>query len=126
MNNAVRKYLIDLARKRTNQTITYQKLSDECNLGLYMQEGIHIRSQMGTLLGEISIYEHSNNRPLLSSLVVRLGDNLEGNGFYKLADELGFGDWRKLKREGIFEIQEIKKCIEFWQNDSNYSKYRNI
>ena len=126
MNNEVRKFLIELARQRTNQTITYQKLSDKCNLGLYMQDGIHIRSQMGTLLGEISIYEHSNNRPLLSSLVIRLGDNLEGDGFYKLADELGFGDWKKLKREGIFEIQEIKKCIDFWQDDNNYKKYRDL
>lgn len=126
MNNEVRKFLIDLARKRTNQTITYQKLSDECNLGLYMQAGIHIRAQMGKLLGDISIFEHSNNRPLLSALVIRQGDNLEGDGFYKLADELGFGDWKKLKREGIFEIQEIKKCIEFWQNDNNYKKYRDL
>ena len=126
MNNEVRKFLIELARKRTNQTITYQKLSDECNLGLYMQDGIHIRAQMGKLLGDISIYEHSNNRPLLSALVIRQGDNYEGDGFYKLADELGFGDWKKLKREGIFEIQEIKKCIEFWQNDNNYKKYRDL
>ncbi len=126
MNNEVRKFLIELVRKRTNQTITYQKLSDDCNLGLYMQDGIHIRSEIGTLLGEISIYEHSYKRPLLSSIVIRLGDNYEGDGFYKLADKLGFGDWRKLKREGVFEIQEIKKCIEFWQNDDNYKKYRDL
>jgi hypothetical protein len=124
MNQHVRQFLIELARKRTNQTITYQKLSDACNLGLNMQEGQHIRAEIGKILGEISSYEHENDRPLLSALVLRANDDYEGDGFYKLADELGYGDWKKLKREGIFEAMQIKECIEYWSNDSNYNKFR--
>jgi hypothetical protein len=89
-----------------------------------MQDGEHVRAEIGRILGEISKYENSLKRPLLSSLVLRAGDQLEGDGFYKLAEELGFGDWKRLKREGVFEVLQIKKCIEFWSNDSNYIKYK--
>lgn len=123
MNNIVRATLIQQARKKTNQTITYQKLCDQCRLGLDMSEIID-RNSIGAILGEISQFEFNNKRPLLSALVLRANDDYEGDGFYKLADELGFGDWKKLKREGIFEIVEIKKCIEFWSNNRNYIKYK--
>lgn len=124
MNTTVRSFLIELARKKTNQIIAYQRLSDACNLKLSMQDGEHVRAEIGRILGEISKYENSFKRPLLSALVLRAGDQLEGDGFYKLADELGFGDWKRLKREGVFEIEQIKLCIEFWSNDSNYIKYK--
>ena len=124
MNTTVRYYLIDLARKRTNQTITYQKLSDECKLGLNMKENPNDRLIMGAILGEISIFEHQHKRPLLSSLVLRAGDSYEGDGFYKLADQLGYGDWQKLKREGIFEAMQISECISKWQDDTYYLNNR--
>jgi len=37
MNETVRRTLIELTRKRGEQTITYQELSDQCNLGLIMR-----------------------------------------------------------------------------------------
>ncbi len=77
MNQKVRIYLIELARKRTNQTVNYQKLSDDCALGLNMQDGIHIRKQIGDILRDISEFEHINKRPLLSALVIRLNDGEE-------------------------------------------------
>jgi len=126
MNKTVRKYLIELSRHRVNHTTTYQRLSDDCNLGFELRENPSDRKDLGNILGEISIFEHENNRPLLSSLVLRAGDHYEGDGFYKLAEELGFGNWKQLKSEGIFEIIQIKKCIKFWKNDSNYNKYRII
>ena len=126
MNKLIRSYLIELSRKRSNQTVTYQKLSDDCNLGLNMTENPSDRTYIGKILGEISIYEHENNRPLLSALVIRAGDNYEGDGFYKLAQDLGFGNWKRLKSEGIFEVLQIKKCIEFWNNESNYQKCRTV
>jgi len=126
MNKNIRTYLIELSRQRANQTVTYQKLSDDCSLGLNMLENPSDRTTLGKLLGEISTYEFNNGRPLLSALVLRSGDNYEGDGFYKLAEDLGFGNWKRLKKEGIFEIQEIKKCIDFWVNDVNYKKNKNI
>ncbi|KQS46554.1 hypothetical protein ASG38_12225 [Flavobacterium sp. Leaf359] len=123
MNTLVRTYLIELARKRTNQTVNYQKLSDDCKLGFKMENPFH-RKELGLLLGDISRYEHMSERPLLSALVLRAGDNNEGDGFYKLSEELGYGKWQKLKEEGIFEIIQINKCIEFWTNDSNYKSFK--
>ena len=119
MNIIVRNYLIELARKKSNQTVTYQKLCDDCHIGLDMSN-IADRNDIGHILGDISKFEHNNNRPLLSALVIRKGDAYEGDGFYKLAEELGFGDWRKLKREGVFEILQMKEAIEKWSNDNFY------
>jgi hypothetical protein len=122
MNTKVRYYLIELARQKVKQIVTYQKLSDDCGLGLNMQDNPNDRKILGGILGEISIYEHNNgNRPLLSALVVRAGDYDEGDGFYKLAEELGFGKWKRLK-DGVFAVEQMSKCIEFWCNDENYDK----
>lgn len=125
MNHKVRSYLIELARQKTNQTIGYQKLSDDCRLSLDMQNNPQDRIDLGNILGDISKFEFNNGkRPLISALVVRIGDKTEGDGFYKLAEELGFGKWNDLKKDGVFEIIQIKECIEFWSNDENYFKYK--
>ena len=60
MNRIVRKTLIDLARKRGEQTITYQELSDVCQLGLVMRDSEFARAEIGRILGEISAHEHFN------------------------------------------------------------------
>jgi hypothetical protein len=122
MNNEVRRFLIDRARQRTSQPVYYQQLSDACALKLSMADITH-RNEMAVILGDISRYENGHGRPLLSSMVIRSGDHLEGDGFYKLADELGFGDWKRLKREGIFEVEQIRKCIDFWQDAANYPRW---
>lgn len=124
MNTVVRSFLIELARHRTNQTIHYQELSDACSLGLNMRENPSDRKTIGVILGDISRFENGHERPLLSSLVIRTSDNYEGDGFYKLADELGFGGWQRLKREGIFEIQQMKQTIDFWRDATNYTLHR--
>ena len=123
MNNQVRRYLIEKARDRRNPTITYQRLSDECGLGLNMQDGQHIRNEIGRILGDISRFEHSHDRPLLSALVTRVGDDDEGDGFYKLAEELGFGNWRRL-RSNMFSAMQITECVNFWSNPDNYENFR--
>lgn len=124
MNETVRHYLIEKARQRTMQTATYQEVSNNCGLGLNMQENPNDRTIIGEILGEISVFENNQGRPLLSALVIRAGDNYEGDGFYKLAETLGYGNWQALKREGIFEIQQMNECIEFWTNQNNYNLYR--
>lgn len=120
MNKKVRNYLIELARHRTNPTVNYQKLSDDCGLGLTMSDGQHIRNEIGRILGEISEYEHNNDRPLLSALVIRLNDGEEGDGFFKLAENLGYGKWKKLKAD-LFEHEQITECVTKW-NDENFYK----
>ncbi len=97
MNTRVREYLIEVARKRTDQIVTYQKLCDDCDLKLNMSKNPDDRTIIGKILDEISTYEYENDRPLLSSLVLRLSDKDEGEGFYKLCQKLGYGEVKKLK-----------------------------
>jgi len=123
MNTRVRTYLIELARNRVNQTVNYQKLSDDCNLGLIMSEGQHVRNEIGRILGEISEYEHLHKRPLLSALVLRLNDGEEGDGFYKLGEKLGFGNWKNLKNN-LFEFEQIAECVDKWSDDDFYRENR--
>lgn len=123
MNTKVREYLIEVARKRTDQTVTYQKLCDDCSLNLDMINSPYDRKVIGGILGEVSIFEYKNQRPLLSSLVVRSNDGEEGDGFYKLCEELGFGKAKKLKKN-CFEYEQIRDCIDFWTNEGNYIKYK--
>lgn len=122
MNTRVRSYLIEKARKK--QTCFYQELSDACKLGLFMSDSPHDRAEIGRILGEVSENEHENDRPLISSLVISKGENYQGDGFYKLAEALGYGNWKKLKSDISFEIGQMNKCFEFWEDDHNYSIYK--
>ena len=121
MDYRVRTHLIELASK--GKTTTYQELSNACHLGLDMQASEYDRVEIGKILGEISMFEHSNGRPLLSAIVLTKGSHYEGDGFYKMAQDLGFGPWITL-RESAFDVMEINHCFEFWKNQNNYSLYK--
>jgi hypothetical protein len=90
-----------------------------------MQRSQYERARIGEIIGEISKSEHSNNRPLLSSLVLTKSGK-EGDDFYRLCEELGYGDTDKLKYRPDFSQERMKECYEFWQNESNYRKYKDI
>ena len=122
MKYQVRNYLIELASK--GKTVNYQKLSDDCHLGLDMQASQYDRTETGKILGEISRFEHDNGRPLISSIVITKGSGYEGDGFYKLAQDLGFGPWKTL-RDSAFDIEQMTKCFEYWRNTENYNSHRN-
>lgn len=106
----VRQILISVACKRT--IIKYSELCQKALLPLDMGIPAH-RGEIGHILGNISAYEHYSGRPLLSSVVLS-ANNKQGDGFFKLAEELGFGDWNKLKKEEIFEYDMINKTHEYW------------
>lgn len=123
MNTDVRKYLIKEVASRKGATIGYQVLCDQCQLGLNMQASEFDRAEIGRILGEISTFEHENERPLLSSLVVNKSTGYEGDGFYKLCEELGFGAWQKLRNTKKFDQEQKDRCWDFWGNESNRKKY---
>lgn len=126
MNQTVRQALIEVARRKGEQTITYQDLCDQCNLGLVMRESEFARKEIGRILGEISTHEENNDRrPLLSSLVLTKGSNYEGDGFFKLCEELKYGPWKKLQRDIEFPYKQMRRCYDFWKDDDNYRKYLN-
>jgi len=66
MNESVRNKLIEVARAKGEQTITYQELSDQCRLGLVMHDSEYARAEIGKILGEVSAYEHGHGRPHIS------------------------------------------------------------
>lgn len=123
MNENVRRKLIEIARAKGEQTITYQELSDQCQLGLVMRDSEYARAEIGRILGEVSAFEHHNQRPLLSSLVLSKGSSYEGDGFFKLCEELNYGPWRKLQKDITFPIVQMRRCYEFWKDDKNFSRY---
>lgn len=119
MNAIVRNKLIEVARKKG--IIYYQELCDVCNLKLDMYNNPQDRLEIGYILGTLSEYEYKAGRPLLSAVVLSKSGE-EGDGFYKLCQELGItSDWRRLKRDDTFAIIEINKCHDFWRNDDNYN-----
>lgn len=106
----VREILISVASNRS--IIHYTELCRKATLKLDM--GIPAdRGKIGNILGEISSYEHELGRPLLSSVVVSVNGE-QGDGFFKLAEELGYGDWEKLKRGREFEYNMMNATHDFW------------
>jgi len=122
MNYRLREYLIDLCAK--GETISYQILSDQCKLDLDMASPGD-RSKIAVLLVEVATYEHNNKRPLLTAIVIAKQTHKQGDGFFRLGEQFGYGNWQTLK-ENLFDKEQIKQCFEFWGSNENYSTYRNI
>lgn len=121
MNIRVRNKLIQLARTDSNP-ITYQRLITEAELGLNVEIS-HEKALLGEILSEISTKEHQSGRPLLSAMVQVKSNKGQGDTFFKLCEELGFGDWKELKKDKDFIEKERDKCAAFWSNDENFEKY---
>lgn len=110
----VRDILISVASKRS--IIRYSELCQKASLRLDMAIPAH-RGEIGHILGNISAHEYDAGRPLLSSVVLSVGGE-QGDGFFKLAEELGFGEWKKLKNDGLFEVEMIKETHDYWSKRS--------
>lgn len=123
MTKEIRDKLIELARLRT--TWTYSQLNDQLNLGLDFSLDHH-RALIGEWLGDISRYEYERGRPLLSSLIThKFGNREQGDGFYKLCEELFGTKWESLKANKKWENGLIADCYTFWQNPENYKEHKN-
>jgi len=75
--------LINAARYRG--TVTYQEIAKMMGLPL---TGNYMSSMIGQILGEISRDEVEHDRPMLSAIAVGV-NGLPGQGFYKLARDMG-------------------------------------
>jgi len=78
-----------------------------------------------TWLGEVLLHEYEPEIPLLSPLIHKGNDREQGDGFYKMCEEIYGEDWKTLKANPDFEINAIKKCYSFWKNDDNYKAFKN-
>ncbi|MGE0638200.1 MAG: hypothetical protein AB7G44_16300 [Bacteroidia bacterium] len=123
MSKEIRNKLIELARLRT--TWSYSQLNEQLQLGLDFTNG-HDNKLIGDWLGEISRHEHERGRPLISSLIThKYGKREQGDGFYKLCEELFGEDWEELKADKKWENGIIADCFEFWLNSENYKNFKN-
>ena len=119
MDKEIRKMLIE--RARINSPIAYGVIMQQLGLDNSIPEHRKLLSQE---LAEISRFEHSKKRPMLSSLAMYEGGKSFGPGFYPLAEELNYGFANELKKKRFaYEMQ--KKCNAFWKDDKNYKKYLN-
>lgn len=119
MDQEVRKYMINVCRKR--ETATYNQLNIDCNLGFNLNN-VEDRFAIGKVIGDISRYEHSLGRPLISSVITRAITNRCGPGFFTMAEELGFG-LSTMLQENNFDLDQISESHLFWADDNNFINY---
>ncbi|MCH8491600.1 MAG: hypothetical protein LAT81_16975 [Oceanicaulis sp.] len=111
MNSEIRSLLIQIAKRKS--TIGYQQISDQCQLGYDMGNQDH-RTQLGLDLGDVSVFEHENGRPLLSAVVVSKDKNLPGPGFFEEAFDLGiYNGSKKQEDKEKFFIEELNRVYDF-------------
>jgi len=119
----IRHQLIELARQKNPWS--YSQLNEQLLLGLNFNNG-YDRDLIGEWLGEVSIHEYKNGRPLLSSLIIhKSNDREQGDGFYKLCSKIYGEKWEDLKADPNFQLEQMKECYSFWKNNDNYRKYKN-
>jgi hypothetical protein len=70
------------------------------------------RNRMGHLLGEISRHEHTQGRPMLSSIVWYKDMSSPGPGLYKLGVELGMV--RGNEDDLAFAIRQVNETHTMW------------
>ena len=107
MHQAIYEQLKRIAKVQT--TTTYTEIAPLA--GLVMCNPTD-RNEIARILGEISTYEHSQGRPLLSAVVILQDKNIPGQGFFTLARELGLysgGD------DLSFFCRELVKVHETWK-----------
>jgi len=102
---------------RANTTVTYGEVA--ALAGLDMGRDDH-RSQIATLLCDISESEHSQGRPMLSVVVVH-GEHSEdagmpGRGFFVLAKQLGV---QRGEDNVTFFARELTRVQEEWSTDGD-------
>lgn len=122
MIHEIRKQLIDLARSKT--TWSYSQLNNQLQLNLNFDDPSH-RKLIGDWLGDISLHENERERPLLSALIIHKGkDKEQGDGFYKLCQDIYNKNWEDLKANKNFEIERITECFAYWKDNDNYKKFK--
>ncbi len=119
----IRNALIELARLRRTETYTW--LNNELGMSLNFDNG-HDRGLIGDWLVEVSTHEHEQGRPLLSALIThKNGKREQGDGFYKLCEEIYNIPWEDLKGNKKWENKEIARCFEFWLHKDNFTRFKN-
>jgi len=123
LNSNVRKYLIEAARQK-DKFVFYGDMVTDCGLKFNLRN-TNGQKQLNQILDDISTFEYNAGRPLLSAMAIYkdIRKNDHGDGFYYMAEKLGIGNARKLKRD-LYGFVEAESCRKFWQNDVSYAKFK--
>lgn len=104
--------LQERASRRHSQTISYTDLVESLTA---IQIGPH-DPRLSSFLEEIVVDEHRSDRPLITVLVVhKRGDQMPGEGFYEISEQLGF----EVANREAFWIQEFRRTLNYWQQQAN-------
>jgi hypothetical protein len=98
--------LVTAAEQR--RTLTYFEAARAAGLSLDTPVA---RASFARMLRDISTREHRAGRPLLSALVVLLGNRRPGQGFFELAREL---DLLGNQPPEAFHRQELARVHDYW------------
>jgi hypothetical protein len=117
LEERTRQFLIARARscKATSPStalITYTGLRDEIDPSQQSWPGQRCTG-IGEALDQINRSEHEHGRPMLSALVVLSGENYPGDGFPKLARDLG----HSVREDGehTFWRMQVATVIRYWK-----------
>jgi hypothetical protein len=106
LSSRMRDQLIELARQK--RTATYFELARAIDFSLH--DDAH-REAFATALRAVSSAENASGRPMLSALVVLLGNGRPGTGFFNLAQELGAWDGND---PATFHEREVARVWAEW------------
>lgn len=111
MHTGIYLQLIELARAQ--RLTTYSDIAPLAGLSMNVEQD---RGRISQLLGEIVIHEVSENRPMLTAIVVHRGsDNNPGEGFFSVATQLGlFNGSRQQLPRLEFWVRQVQLVNEHW------------
>jgi len=110
MNQNLYDELISLAMD--NEKATYSDVAPIVGLTMSDQRD---RDKLAGMLIEIAIFEDNQNRPMLTSLIVKQGNNVPSEGLFKVAQKLGYFDGSRdeIKRFNFWE-EQVSKVYDHW------------
>jgi hypothetical protein len=103
--------LLDLAK--TKKLASYSEVAPLIGLDMAQEAD---RDEIARKLGDIVFFEHENNRPMLTALVVHQGgDNNPGEGFFSAAEKIGlFKSSRDPMKRLIFWSNQVTLVHNHW------------
>lgn len=111
INKEIYNKLKEIAKRQ--ETINYSQFASDCYIPY---TSIDERNQFHELIGNISEFEVSKGRPMLSVLVHHKSDveRTPGKGFFELADKLRQRKNGESDKEMQYRI--IKDCWRIWKD----------
>jgi secreted PhoX family phosphatase len=103
----VRGLLIGVAA--AEKTISYSQLG--WRVGIDVKSGDYPRMILSHLLSRVGRFEHEHYRPVITAVVVYLGEEDVGKGFYTLLDEI----YKKKVDRDTAHAMMLKNCYEAWK-----------